>query len=229
MSRNGFASAAATKSSKGSDELASSASSRAKARLEAGRSPARRHGRPPDHRDDESALSIARRRAMHACDHDRHGFMLLGDARNLAKARDFSGTVILLFSRRRKAAPVVPGAVIDDGLMKCFGIDEIYGTHNWLGYPVGSFAIRTGSIMAAFDSFSVEIEGEGGHARHARQGRRHGRSPRRDRECVAVDCRQKCQPARRRAADPRFRCSCRIVPGCSQRQRSLRHWIAVKP
>jgi hippurate hydrolase len=36
--------------------------------------------------------------------------------------------------------------------------------HNFPGIPVGHFAIRPGSLMAAADHFVIEIEGRGGHA-----------------------------------------------------------------
>ena len=55
-------------------------------------------------------------------------------------------------------------AMIDDGLMTRFAIDEVYGMHNLPGLPVGQFATRAGPIMAAADRFEIEIEGRGGHA-----------------------------------------------------------------
>jgi amidohydrolase len=54
--------------------------------------------------------------------------------------------------------------MIKDGLMDRFAIDQVYGMHNGPGIPVGSFAIRTGPIMAATDSIDIRIEGLGGHA-----------------------------------------------------------------
>ncbi len=36
--------------------------------------------------------------------------------------------------------------------------------HNWLGLPVGQFAIRSGPVMAAYDVFDITIKGKGGHA-----------------------------------------------------------------
>src|SRR5258708_11186726 len=48
--------------------------------------------------------------------------------------------------------------------MDRFGIEEVYGMHNGPGIPVGSFAIRSGPIMAATDPIDIRIEGLGGHA-----------------------------------------------------------------
>jgi len=51
-----------------------------------------------------------------------------------------------------------------DGMMERFGIDEVYGMHNWPGRPIGTFAIRPGPFFAATDTFEIVMEGKGGHA-----------------------------------------------------------------
>jgi hippurate hydrolase len=48
--------------------------------------------------------------------------------------------------------------------MDRWGIQEVYGMHNWPGIPTGQFAIRPGPFFAATDLLSIEIEGLGGHA-----------------------------------------------------------------
>jgi amidohydrolase len=54
--------------------------------------------------------------------------------------------------------------MLDDGMMERFGINEVYGMHNYPGMPVGQFGLRAGVIMAAADHFTIDIEGVGAHA-----------------------------------------------------------------
>ena len=107
---------------------------------------------------------------FHGCGHDGHTTMLLGAARYLAEARDFTGTAVFVFQPAEEGLGGAQ-AMLKDGLFGRFPCDEIYGLHNSPYLEPGQVAVWPGEAMAAADFFDITIKGMGSHGAMPQVGR----------------------------------------------------------
>lgn len=105
---------------------------------------------------------------MHACGHDTHIAILMGTAEILSKNKDkIRGTIKFIFQPAEEGAP--PGEeggaelMVKEGVLKNPDVDAIFGLHIGSGQPINTLAYRPGGIMAASQSFEINVKGKQSH------------------------------------------------------------------
>jgi amidohydrolase len=112
---------------------------------------------------DNKAVSYASQNAgvCHACGHDVHTAILLGVAGCLARARELSGSVRLIFQPAEERMPGGAEAAVNEGALE--GVNQIFALHCDPKLEVGQIGLRVGPITASFNQVDIRLTGSGGH------------------------------------------------------------------
>jgi amidohydrolase len=105
---------------------------------------------------------------MHACGHDAHSASLMGIAEAFASLRaQIPGTVIFMFQPAEEGAPdgEEGGAslMVKEGVLERYKPDAAMGMHYMATLHTGDIGYRSGSLMAATDSFRIVVHGRQTH------------------------------------------------------------------
>jgi len=112
---------------------------------------------------------------MHACGHDVHTAVLMGVAETLTAMRaSLPGNVLFIFQPAEEGAPEGEeggaSVMLKEGVFDKYPPSAVFGLHMWSPLNVGEIGVRAGPIMAASDSWKIEVLGKQAHGSRPWQG-----------------------------------------------------------
>ena len=108
---------------------------------------------------------------MHACGHDGHMAILLGLAAYLSqlKAQELEKTIIFIFQPAEEG-PGGAKTIIEEGVLKRYKVEAIFGLHIFPGIEEGKIGIANGPLMAQNGEVDIILKGVSSHGAMPHKG-----------------------------------------------------------
>lgn len=106
----------------------------------------------------------------HLCGHDGHSSILLGLIEFINENKQKLNDNIAFIFQPAEEGPGGAKDLIDEGIMKKYKIDEIYGLHIYPEIEKGYVGIKEGYFMAQIGDFDINIVAKSGHGAMPQNG-----------------------------------------------------------
>lgn len=107
---------------------------------------------------------------MHACGHDGHTAMLLAFAEYVSQQSKPKQTIVFIFQPAEEG-PGGAKVIIDEGILKRFNVQKIFGLHVFPGLDEGVIGIKEGAMLARNGEFDYVIKGFSSHGAQPHMGK----------------------------------------------------------
>lgn len=100
---------------------------------------------------------------MHACGHDVHVAILLGTIKKLLDYRHLLNCNIKFAFQPNEEGSGGAQRMIDEGILELPSVSAAFALHVWPEFVTGVVGIKSGSLTATCDEYTIEVIGKGGH------------------------------------------------------------------
>lgn len=100
---------------------------------------------------------------QHLCGHDGHTAILLGLVEYVNANKEKLNDNFVFIFQPAEEGPGGAEALVKEGILKHYGVDQIYGLHIYPEIPEGKIGIREGYFLSQIGDFEIDIYGKSSH------------------------------------------------------------------